>query len=267
MEQSPAAIPPPPPDFRLLFESAPGLYLVLAPDLTIVAVSDAYLHATMTTRDQLLGRNIFAIFPDNPADPAATGVENLRASLARVIRDRAPDTMAVQKYDIRRPADEGDGFEDRYWSPVNVPVLGPTGGLAYIIHRVKDVTTIVHTRQAPDCPDRVAADDVLLRAQEIQDVNRRLREVNDELGRTRAELEQRVVERTARLSEVNTVLRAEILERRRAEETLRDSESRLRGFFEATTAGMVEVSRHIHIIRANDAFCRMLGYSTAEIAG
>ena len=33
------------PDFRSLFESAPGLYLVLTPDLTIVAASDAYLRA------------------------------------------------------------------------------------------------------------------------------------------------------------------------------------------------------------------------------
>ena len=30
------------PDFRALFESAPALYLALTPDLTIVAVSDAY---------------------------------------------------------------------------------------------------------------------------------------------------------------------------------------------------------------------------------
>jgi hypothetical protein len=29
----------PAPDFRTLFESAPGLYLVLTPDLTIVAVA------------------------------------------------------------------------------------------------------------------------------------------------------------------------------------------------------------------------------------
>ena len=36
------------PDFRLLFESAPGLYLVLDCDFQIVAVSDAYLAATMT---------------------------------------------------------------------------------------------------------------------------------------------------------------------------------------------------------------------------
>ena len=35
-------------DFRALFKSAPNLYLVLDPDLRIVAVSDAYPHATMT---------------------------------------------------------------------------------------------------------------------------------------------------------------------------------------------------------------------------
>ena len=38
----------PTPDFRVLFETAPSLCLVLAPDLRIVAVSDAYLQATMT---------------------------------------------------------------------------------------------------------------------------------------------------------------------------------------------------------------------------
>src|ERR1700722_13959850 len=39
------------PDFRALFESAPALYLVLDPDLRIVAVSDAYCRATMTRRE------------------------------------------------------------------------------------------------------------------------------------------------------------------------------------------------------------------------
>jgi len=43
------------------------------------------------------------MFPDNPDDPAASGAANLRASLERVLATRAPDTMAVQKYDIRRP--------------------------------------------------------------------------------------------------------------------------------------------------------------------
>src|SRR5438874_9637590 len=89
------------PDFQALFQSAPGLYLVLTPDLDIVAVSDAYRRATMTKREKILGHGIFEVFPDNPDDPAATGVRNLRASLERVLRNKVSDTMAVQKYDMR----------------------------------------------------------------------------------------------------------------------------------------------------------------------
>jgi signal transduction histidine kinase len=131
------------PDFRALFESAPGLYLVLTPELRIVAVSDAYLRATMTTRSGILGRPLFEVFPDNPDDPAADGVSNLAASLHRVLATCAADTMAIQKYDIRRPEADGGGFEERYWSPINSPVLDAAGSLAYIIHRVEDVTEFV----------------------------------------------------------------------------------------------------------------------------
>ncbi len=53
-------------NFRTLFESAPQLYLVLAPDLTIVAASDAYLRATMTVRESILGRHLFEVFPEMP---------------------------------------------------------------------------------------------------------------------------------------------------------------------------------------------------------
>jgi len=50
--------PLPTPDFRALFESAPDPYLVLVPDLKIVAVSEAYLQATMTRREEILGRGL-----------------------------------------------------------------------------------------------------------------------------------------------------------------------------------------------------------------
>ncbi len=136
-------------EFETLFEAAPGLYLVLAPgpDLTIVAVSDAYLRATMTRRADILGRGLFDVFPDNPADPAATGTRNLAASIARAIETRAPDKMAVQKYDIRRPADQGGGFEERWWSPVNTPVVGEGGAVRYVIHQVEDVTALVRAER------------------------------------------------------------------------------------------------------------------------
>jgi len=82
--------PLPADDFRTLFESAPGLYLVLKPDLTIVAVSDAYLRATKTRREEIVGAPVFDVFPDNPDDPAATGVKNVRASLERYYYKRPP---------------------------------------------------------------------------------------------------------------------------------------------------------------------------------
>ena len=182
----------PAPDFRTLFESAPGLYLVLTPDLTIVAASDAYLHATMTKRGEILGRKLFDVFPDNPDDPQATGVRNLAASLGRVLESRAPDVMAVQKYDIRRPESAGGGFEERHWSPVNSPVFAPDGGISYIIHRVEDVTEFVRLKQAGRVQRRRTRklrtraeqmeSEIFLRARELDETNRRLRLVNDELA-------------------------------------------------------------------------------------
>lgn len=139
------------PNYRLLFESAPGLYLVLKPDAprySIVAVSDAYARATMTQRDAILGRGLFEVFPDDPADPTADGVRKLGESLGRVLARRTADAMADQRYAIRRPPEEGGGFEERWWRPTNTPVFDARGETAYIIHRVEDVTALVRIEQS-----------------------------------------------------------------------------------------------------------------------
>jgi PAS domain S-box-containing protein len=141
--------------FRLLFESAPGLYLVLTPDrFEIILVSDAYLVATKVRREAIFGRIIFDVFPDDPADPAATGVAALSTSLHRARETGLPDVMAVQRYPIPRPQSEGGGFELRYWSPINSPVLDADGKVAFIIHRVEDVTDYVlaHRSLGGDLP-------------------------------------------------------------------------------------------------------------------
>lgn len=144
--QGPTSVEPDDLDFRRLFESAPGLYLVLTPALQIVAASDAYLQATMTVRDAIVGRGLFDVFPDNPDDPSATGTRNLRSSLETVLSTGEAHNMAVQKYEIRKPGCAT--FEERYWSPMNVPVFGPDGRISHIIHRVEDVTDVVRLAQA-----------------------------------------------------------------------------------------------------------------------
>ncbi len=189
---NPSSHAPADPDFRVLFESAPGLYLVLTPRFEIVAVSDAYLRATMTEREQILGRNIFEVFPDNPADAEATGVRNLKASLQHALETRRSDTMGVQKYDIRRPEPDG-GFEERFWSPVNCPVLGPDGEVRYLIHRVEDATEFVRLKQAGIEREKMAESlrvraeqveaEIYRRAQEVAESNRQLQTANTELAR------------------------------------------------------------------------------------
>ncbi|WP_437803096.1 ATP-binding protein [Sorangium sp. So ce693] len=180
-------------DFRAIFEGLPGNYVVLRPDFTIIAASDAFLRAANTRREELLGRNAFDAFPDNPDERHATGTRNLRASFERVVQTGAPDSMAVQKYDIPRPEADGGGFEERYWSPLNSPLLGPDGKVAYIIHRVEDVTEFVRlkqrgieqarrTEELKTRAERVEAE-VFLRAQEIQRANEQLRVANEQLSR------------------------------------------------------------------------------------
>ena len=176
------------PDFRSLFDAMLSPLLILSPDFTIVEVNRAYLTATRTERS-IVGRPVFDVFPDNPDDPSADGVANLRRSLQTVVASARTDTMALQRYDI--PAGEEGAFTERYWSPVNTPVLGADGQVRYIIHRVEDVTEFVRLRRVGREQQRAVAEaemraegmeiDLFVRAREIREVNEQLSRANHEL--------------------------------------------------------------------------------------
>ncbi len=201
-----------PPDFQALFECIPTPCLALDPELRVIAVSSAYTEATLTRREDILGRDMFDIFPDNPDDPAADGVHNLRASLERVLQTGQPDLMPVQKYDIRRPPEQGGGFEVRYWTPINTPVLDAEGRLRYIIHKAEDVTEFVMLREQKLEQSRITDSlrqqaekmeaDIYARSKTIAENNLRLHQANTEL--------ERLYEKTRELDELKTQFFANI---------------------------------------------------------
>lgn len=170
----------PPVDYEALFAATPSPYLVLGPDLVIADVNRAYLVATGRTREDLVGRYLFDAFPENPADPEGSGVEIVSASMQRVLRSGRPETMAVLKYDIPAAGRPGE-FEERWWSPINTPVVGASGEVDWIIHRVEDVTAFVRSR--PSLPGagetfgrREAMEaELYTRARELERLNEELR--------------------------------------------------------------------------------------------
>lgn len=126
-------------EFLSDFDNSPHPYMLIdpGPGLKIVDINAAYAKATFTVRDDITGKSLFEVFPDNPDDALADGVSNLYASLNTVARTGRPHAMAIQRYDIRDP---NGTFVERHWQPVNTPIHDPAGQLVFLLHHVEDVT-------------------------------------------------------------------------------------------------------------------------------
>jgi PAS domain-containing protein len=126
-------------DYSALYRQLPVPVLALTPEFLIADANEAYMEAMGRTHEDLLGRDVFDAFPDNPSDPGATGVRNAIASLRRVLATGRSDAVEFQKYDVEIPGSPGQ-FARRYWSVVNAPVFGPDGRVALIAHCLEEVT-------------------------------------------------------------------------------------------------------------------------------
>ena len=179
-------------DFRALFERLPGAFLIVWPDarFTIVAASDTYLAATETTRETIVGRGVFEIFPDAPDDETAASSSSVRASFNRVIATTRTDEMPVQHYPIRL----ADGnWAERDWKIANIPLLSSDGQLVALINSVEDVTELLRleatAREALAERERAVERDRFIAQLQEQAVELELQ--SEELQATAATLEER----------------------------------------------------------------------------
>ena len=82
-------------DFRLVFQAVPGASLVLDRDLTVVAVTDAYLEATKTSREAVEGRQLSAVVPDHPQLPQSVETA-LRTKARQVLQPYVITPVAIE---------------------------------------------------------------------------------------------------------------------------------------------------------------------------
>ncbi|MFF4255010.1 PP2C family protein-serine/threonine phosphatase [Streptomyces sp. NPDC001663] len=166
-------------DYATVFRALPGMVALLTPDLVYADANEDFLRLAGRTREQLLGRYIFDVFPENPNEPAAAGMRETEASMRRAVDTGERDTMALLRYDIEDVQRPGH-WEEHYWSPVNAPVFGPDGRVALIVHRVEEVTELIRAFGGPgdDSRARVLEAELYTRARELQEVNERLRKAH-----------------------------------------------------------------------------------------
>lgn len=127
-------------DFEAVFNAAPVPYFLATADVVYVAVNDAYVEATGRRREELIGRNLFDVFPGNPGDALGNNVAVLRESIERTVRTGRPDPMPLLRYDIQDPAT--GQFSERFWSAIHIPVK-VHGQVRWIMQRTADITDVV----------------------------------------------------------------------------------------------------------------------------
>ena len=86
------------------------------------------------------------------------------------------------------------------------------------------------------------------------------------LKKLQAELDRRVGERTAELLKANHELKKEIAERKETENTLRESEKRLKIFYDAAFEGLA-ITEGGRLIDVNNRFAEIFGYDRDDLMG
>jgi PAS domain S-box-containing protein len=153
------------------FRLAPNAYMVLDRELRYVAANELYLQLTGSTLHDLLGKNVFDVFPNDPSDPNNPSRELLQRSLERVRDTGKPDVLAVIAYRVPVAGEE----QERFWSATHVPMLDEQGRVAFILQNTADITELQRLKQAAATHSALEAS-VLERAERVQDANRMLEE-------------------------------------------------------------------------------------------
>jgi len=136
--------------YTSLFEALPGNSILVSidePKFTILAATPAYLSQTSYTKEDIIGKGVFEVFPGNSDDPQNTGEKDLRASYQHVLVHKVAHELPLQRYDLKN---EDGSFTEKYWKASNKPVLSPDGEIAYILHTAEDITGLVMVKKTQE---------------------------------------------------------------------------------------------------------------------
>jgi PAS domain S-box-containing protein len=225
-------------NFKSLFEEAPGLIMVLNPSFTILAISDAYVEATYTKREDLFGKHFFDVFQDTKN---TTAVAETKASLEYVLKNKKPHVIPMLRMEIKNLAGV---LEEKYWNPINKPILTKDNQVQFIVHIVKDLTEFVKLEKIY-----------------VSEEN-----ISNTLPDLIHSLESTLLKRQKKSKSINEKLHQKIIEQNIELENLTKDISDYKLALDASD--IVAITDEKGIIQyANDNFCTISKYSKKELIG
>jgi two-component sensor histidine kinase len=144
--------PPAKPDFETIFNSLPAPLLVMDRNLTILALNQAFLKAAKTSREAVVGANIFTAFP---AAQESRGV--LQQSLERARDQGVANVVPLVSYTC-----VNDGrAEEHLWSCTHIPVRDKDGHVAYLIKNAQEICEFASAKGYEGLPSAARAGEFL----------------------------------------------------------------------------------------------------------
>lgn len=161
------------PNWHKLFDVVPTAYLVVSPEMEILAASDKYLRITENQREKIVGRSLDRDFSRNPNGPWIGDVRKLKESLRRVRETGKPHRFLLREANWDR--EKLPGSFRRIWRATNTPICDHSGSLVYILHRLEKVNDPSRSRRVRCFARRLIA-------MQEQDRARIARELHDQMA-------------------------------------------------------------------------------------
>ena len=131
-------------DYKNIFKILPIPCLLLEPKdghFFIKDANESYFEVAEKTKEELFGKIIPDVFPENP-EQLGSNWKEIHNSLNKVLISGKPERIDNLRYDMLIPG--LNEFEERYWHMENIPVIDEISGIVnYIIFIALDKTSEV----------------------------------------------------------------------------------------------------------------------------
>lgn len=139
-----------PPELLKTYETVPGLYLVLSPELLILTASDAYLAAKGLKREEIKGSHFLEVSPLDPSIPFELG---FMGALKQVIENGKSYHAPLLSVELPDPKDKNEQVLG-YWDTTYTPFFDEDGLIQYIIQYSFDVSYLISAKKKVEQRER-----------------------------------------------------------------------------------------------------------------